>query len=625
MYSFYYIRGISAMDTPYFSNIQAQQQYFAQHEVATIDEIYPPHYQNTIKVSKDNLDFNSQINYVSLEFNYKTYYYFIDSVRYINEDIMELSLTMDTIQTYMFDIIYNSATIERKLIRRYNADRIINRNYIRENISQGNYKVENYTRYSYKNMPSDLRMGFIVIASTKPLGSLQGHTTYESAVFDSGGQIMNETKLYTDGLYKYIYAIDKYNKVSKLIIKVKNSNGTYSTFENGQTSSYGLRNILEDPSIQFVYYYDDLSILGGTFAKTGTGELTWTIDDDNTFVSQYKINLNSTPPIISVFVHLVCFQPLLVKFNTPDPIILPAFRNNPTDRYQSFSWQCVPQLIDENYIQVHYGERCQLTTFPMHQIRQLYGISGGNSNNNYLAGIRNISLVECVRGYSLHGYDYDKNVITSDYYLTLTSAKSAEIVPTYNDAWKNYQANNFGNLTMGVAKTIESGNYVQDIMKIPKMKKTKTYARRLTSRVGGIARGLAEDLADNVIEGMNYQHKPDTMSQGCSYIGDSLANSLEVISYVDVCDDLEYVAKYFESYGYKVSEVTNENLLEHCKLRYWYNYIKASNINISLKIINDEDTIERITQRFEQGFRYWNVAQTDLNLGDVCIYENVDL
>ena len=80
-----------------------------------------------------------------------------------------------------------------------------------------------------------------------------------------------------------------------------------------------------------------------------------------------------------------------------------------------------------------------------------------------------------------------------------------------------------------------------------------------------------------------------------------------------------------ESYGYKVSEVTNENLLEHCKLRYWYNYIKASNINISLKIINDEDTIERITQRFEQGFRYWNVAQTDLNLGDVCIYENVDL
>ena len=227
MYSFYYIRGISAMDTPYFSNIQAQQQYFAQHEVATIDEIYPPHYQNTIKVSKDNLDFNSQINYVSLEFNDKIYYYFIDSVRYINEDVMELSLTMDTIQTYMFDIIYNSATIERKLIRRYNADKIINRNYIRENISQGNYKVENYTRYSYKNMPSDLRMGFIVIASTKPLGSLQGHTTYEAEVFDSGGQIMTETKLYTDGLYKYIYAIDKYNKVSKLIIKVKNSNGTY--------------------------------------------------------------------------------------------------------------------------------------------------------------------------------------------------------------------------------------------------------------------------------------------------------------------------------------------------------------------------------------------------------------
>lgn len=621
MYSFYYIRGISAMDTPYFSNIQAQQQYFAQHEVATIDEIYPPHYQNTIKVSKDNLDFNSQINYVSLEFNDKTYYYFIDSVRYINEDVMELSLTMDTIQTYMFDIIYNSATIERKLIHRYNGSNIINRNYIRENISHGNFVVQNYKRHSYKNMPSDLRMGFYVIASTKPLGTLQDHSVNEFSAYNSGSKVLGQNKIYTDGLYKYIFAVDKYNNVATLVIKIKQSDGSYKSYYWTQNVAFGIRTILEDPSVQFVYYYDDLSILGGSFTKTGTKELTWTIDAPDTYISRYTIEIS---PTFSTYVNLVCFQPLLSVFDKGDNILLPLFNDNPTDKYQAFSYQCVPQLIDENYIQVFYGERCQLTTYPMHQIFYLYP-GNDNTYSSYLVGVQKVSLVECSRAYAIHSYTYSDAIDLTDTYLTTITAKSAELAPTYNDAWKNYQANNFGNLTMGIAKTIASGDYVPEIMKLPNMHKTATYGRRVAKRLTNIGVGLINDALDIGTEIMNYKYTPDTMSQGCNYISDSMNNSLEVISYTKVCDDLEYVAKYFESYGYKVSEVTNENLLEHCKLRYWYNYIKASNINISLKIINDEDTIERITQRFEQGFRYWNVAQTDLNLGDVCVYENVDL
>ena len=133
----YYVEGISRTDTPLFDNIENQRQYYSDRLVVTIpDSFYPPHYRNEISLVLGDYftpSSASQMNYLSLEYLGRVYYYFIDSIEYKNEDIATLNVTMDVIQTYMFDINYHNARVKRETIKRWNGD-YINRNYINEYI-----------------------------------------------------------------------------------------------------------------------------------------------------------------------------------------------------------------------------------------------------------------------------------------------------------------------------------------------------------------------------------------------------------------------------------------------------------------------------------------------------------
>ena len=147
----YYVDGISRENTPYFDIIAHQDAFFAEHVVATpSDGFYVPFLNNKIVLSITDVGFSTKVNYLSLYFNSKHFYYFITDVVYISENEVEISIELDSVQTFMFNIVYHDGIVERKFIDRYKSATVINRDYIRENVSNGVWKepIYNYITLS---------------------------------------------------------------------------------------------------------------------------------------------------------------------------------------------------------------------------------------------------------------------------------------------------------------------------------------------------------------------------------------------------------------------------------------------------------------------------------------------
>ena len=83
-------KNISRLDTIKFNNSAERESYFSSKSIVTIDSIYPPHFQNKIQFSIEDLSPSTKVNYLSLYYEGKYYYYFIDNINYINQGLYEL-------------------------------------------------------------------------------------------------------------------------------------------------------------------------------------------------------------------------------------------------------------------------------------------------------------------------------------------------------------------------------------------------------------------------------------------------------------------------------------------------------------------------------------------------------
>lgn len=147
-----YIHGISTVDEPYFDDVEDQHAFFNAHTVKTIsDTWYPPFSTDAISFSEDDLTIDDNVNYLILTgYGDRWYYFFINGVSYNADGLLTLSISMDTVQTYLFDFSV-TGTIERMFINRWNSDGTINRNYIRENLSNGMFIKKEFGTVSYPN------------------------------------------------------------------------------------------------------------------------------------------------------------------------------------------------------------------------------------------------------------------------------------------------------------------------------------------------------------------------------------------------------------------------------------------------------------------------------------------
>lgn len=609
MLSLYYVRGINRLDTPTFTNIARQEAYFSKKLVTQIDSWYPPHYKNTIMFESVDLNFNSKINYLSLMFNDKTYYYFIDDLRYINEELIEVNITMDTIQTYMFDIQVDNLDLVKKSIQRWNVKKPllkhkINRNFLRENFSNGYYDNIEYdepTLINDDNSDYTMNLGWIIVMSTSNELKISDSVTITSIV-GAPINIQNEDNHYSQNIFIYLLPLTNQN-TSFLTINGKNTYSSTATI---------LPYISSNPEIQSINVikynpFKEISYNALTNAmtiKAKTYEIEIAIKDDNTYY-----------PVL-----------MLYKYQNNDIYELYTFNfelNNKTG--QTFDKKYIPQLLDENYIEYKFGERLNSTGYPLHQL-----------DEPKLKNIFNYDVISNNRIYKILSTTSD-----IDKYITTTINKTIETMATYNDAWKTYQSQHYGSLTTGMALQREQNIYntakgvVQGLVQMGVGSKIDS----ITTMVNGGMQGLTS-IADAIqneyalqnqyqITKENMEFTPNTEKMGNSYQTDIQSNSLNIYRSVQKVNDIDHVARVMESYGYKVAEhYSDVNPFDEFNIRHYYNVVQVSNMNLTLNVLNDNVTIERIKDRFKNGLRLWNIDtttnETFLPLGKVCYYDNVE-
>lgn len=568
MIKLYYVRGINRYDTPYFPNITAQEDYFEGKVYSSLDAWYPPHYDNTIRLTSEDINFNKQINYLSLEFNGKLYYYFIDDIRYIDEDTLEIDITMDVIQTYMFNIDWINSTVSRRLIDRWEGD-AINRKYLREQLGNGLFDTITYYEIPY-NYPH------IVLASAEALGD-----TTIPATFIYDNQLINDTT------YSY------------LIIDTLKDNLKYALYtgEKQIGTPYTTREVMkwnDAPKIERAYMFMYYQL--GTISETGSGDITkLTLANtysDKSFVPSLQ---NGIPRTSYCQIDTVIVTPDKYTITTP-------FVKN-TSATASFHKKYIPQLLDENFMRIKFGERLGYTTYPTSLMVTKSLI--GTAINDYKTGNRIFRL--------------EQTDSEEDKYMTTCINNTQENVTLINDAFKNYMANNQGQMVMGIAKA--SIGATIGLNMIPKPiptytpkthKLSKAYIAREEMYNRKVSNQLTADAmsAGNVFEGaINSAFQPDTTKQGNNVTSDIYANALKRFYSIEMCTDIDDVAKILEGYGYAVHESYGAvNLFDKLNTRTYFNVIKVDKLEIGLtQCLNDDTTISEIIDRMEQGIRLWNV------------------
>ena len=103
-----------------FRDLNQQIDYFLSKKVMEFDDTKYHRVGNSIKIPIHFDDFNlMRCNYLLAQNHNqlpyrKTYFYFITNKEYVNSETTKLTLKLDVIQTYLFDIQFGQCYIERQ-------------------------------------------------------------------------------------------------------------------------------------------------------------------------------------------------------------------------------------------------------------------------------------------------------------------------------------------------------------------------------------------------------------------------------------------------------------------------------------------------------------------------------
>lgn len=130
-----------------FSNVSAQSTYFLG---LLYDEDDNASYQRKDGVIRYNkhIDEILQYNYCMYKnenYSNKWFYAFITGMRYVNDNLTEISITTDVFQTWQFDIIYKNSFVEREIVPK--AQDIAGNFLIPEGLELGELKIDETTDF----------------------------------------------------------------------------------------------------------------------------------------------------------------------------------------------------------------------------------------------------------------------------------------------------------------------------------------------------------------------------------------------------------------------------------------------------------------------------------------------
>lgn len=622
----YYVEGISRIDTPSFNTknhigtIEDQEDFFLTKKVKTVEiAFYPPHYRDQIKFDKADLVITDNVNYLSFEFGDKTYYYFIEKINYTSTGVILLDISMDVIQTYMFDTYISSGIIERKFINRWNGSNI-NRNYVRENVSDGLF-VQKY----YYNVPMPVREMMIVAKSN--------YVSQEYAsIIEYHNDTMSRNIIYPSLIYMIPYGQGTIKSFQSL-----NSQSTLH-YDMGIT----FNNLAKDPQISEVYLIPFNSLKNVDYTNSYI-DFTYNQTDpdffginDSVFGNDYIKYLRPAPYALDPDANHYSSADYPVKLNHISHTF--DFIKN-TDRQDIFRSEYMPVMLDENYIKFEFGTRSSLTSYPLYETNKI--VLQCCYYASYLTGSRHYYITDRDSDY----YD-NKRTIVSDYEpikLDLLSDEYAQFNATNKYRWLEAIGSSLINgAKFGISAGLRASYAANDIIKIastaltPKRQKLSKRGQRAIESIqtqqrdktpGEIEEGISSisPITSALIREGNMYFTPDTNKQS-GMLSDLVANAIQILWIKSFVQDYEQCAQYYHRNGYLVNEYVTQvsNIFNSVKNRYYFDMLKMSIPEVHLhNVIEDEDTIGLIEERLEQGLRLWNVLNTDVIIGDFT-YDNVE-
>lgn len=607
----YYIAGISHTDTPLFSSKVEQEEFFNRYVEASLDVFYPPYFTNKIEIPNSDVNYddllNYNINYLSIDFKDKTYYYFIRNVTYISEDVYQLDIEMDTIQTFMFDVSYHNARINRMSIPRW-KNSLINRDYIRENYGNDSFRNYDYTNVNYDNPYSK---GFFV--AKFPSGTDYSYQDKLSRLSYDSTRSFQPVSIQEGTLIILIPCgiinsdiIKNYTRVNinepDIRIDII-SNATGDVLGSIQlTDLYlKLRAYSEKPDLIDMYYIPYSNIKNLTFTSridvVEKPDISGELIDVNEYVIEYHIDTVTPDNKLSI-IDDVCIKidrsSVEFKIHNIETDIIAN-----TNKLQPFNYKYIPQLLDENYMQIEFGEKINRTTYPLSICQQ-----------TSLLGAYSVDIPSGFRSYRLTS---TQQYITDTYDTTLV-VNTKEQATIYNDAWKTFASQNQSSLTLG--RFLSVVNIANNAISSKKP---------ITSIASG-----AINFAQQEVNYANYKHTPDTLTQGNTFSSDVINSSLNVVSIIKEVTNIQDVATIYETIGYKVDKYVAGSPLS-LNSRYYYNYYECSDMDIEPSVFITIDVENDIKERWKNGLRFWTYHSDTQNfmgsiaMGNVCEYDNVEI
>lgn len=125
-----------------FNNKQAQYNYFNSLPKIELENATYQRKDGVIRFPEliDNiLEFN-YVMYQNEAYSDKWFFAFITGMRYLNDNVTEITITTDCFQTWQFDIIYRQSFIEREMLSV--SDDVPGANLLPEGVETGEFKIE---------------------------------------------------------------------------------------------------------------------------------------------------------------------------------------------------------------------------------------------------------------------------------------------------------------------------------------------------------------------------------------------------------------------------------------------------------------------------------------------------
>lgn len=640
----YNIPGISRTDEPMFSTKEMRDLYFStKSHWSPTDGFFVPHFKDALEFDTSDLSFNSNCNYVRISFLNRDYFYFIDSVEYVSEDVIRIYITMDVIQTYAYDLEFYKYERTRKLITRW-IDGKANRAYLRENVSQGIFQV---TSVKYYNTPSEF--------SVEPRDNdyTTGTIVFKIKPGD-GSKVANQfiynfgTAFETVGSYHYFFLPMFQGNLREGRVDYYASDGTTRLFQSKDADAFAYY-IRNEALVEDVYYLP-LSPLYVLATGANTSKI-----DSSTYEKREDV-------AETALVKLIDGQFGGVKIFKDNYTLPFVTSNSPTDAFTPYS---VPAMLDENYMRVEFGEGSTLSSYPLYQ--------------TITPTLQNIYIPDVIDGSRIYSITSEHTItsisLTTEYNVPLKDPYGVTVRATnplrfdiFTDAYKQWFTFNKGALIGSIVQTAggmgmaaSSGYFMNDAISDyssvayinartkadrRRVVQNENYRRSLNSiNTGKQLGGSANSLVNWAQEGLNASFSPDLPKQTGNVNSDRLVNAATILMRISMVNDFDECARYFETNGYKVHEI-NKNTSSSgsantpspwLRTRYFYDVVSID--NIAYRLLNaplSEEVDEELRARFANGFRAWHgyeyqgrsylyIEAENLILGSTCIYDNTEV